>query len=123
MTIKTKGLLTVLLAYVIAIFLGFISLSFTSSFSQMLQILLADIIATFVIYAFSVAYKNSSRFQFLRSRHYRETAVFPLARSRKRCTSVSGTRHSAYTEVQDAIATAEPYWRVLTSRVSNFEEC
>ena len=60
MTIKTKGLLTVLLAYVIAIVLGFISLSFTSSFSQIVQILLADIIATFVIYAFSVAYKNSS---------------------------------------------------------------
>ena len=60
MTIKTKGLLTVLLAYVIAIVFGFISLSFTSSFSQIAQILLADIIATFVIYAFSVSYKNSS---------------------------------------------------------------
>ena len=60
MTIKTKGLLTVLLAYVIAIVLGFISLCFTSSFSQIVQILLADIIATFVIYGFSIAYKNSS---------------------------------------------------------------
>ena len=60
MTIKTKGLLTVLIAYIVAITLGFISFSFTSNFSEMLQILIADIIATFAIYAFSVAYKNSS---------------------------------------------------------------
>ena len=60
MTIKTKGLLTVLAAYVIAVMLGFISLRFSSAFSPMLQILIADIIATFIIYSFSVSYKNSS---------------------------------------------------------------
>ena len=60
MTIKTKGLLTVLAAYVIAVMLGFISLRFSSAFSPMLKILIADIIATFIIYSFSVSYKNSS---------------------------------------------------------------
>lgn len=60
MTIKTKGLLTVLTAYVIAIILGFISLKFSSNLSSMMQILIADIIATFVIYSFSVYFKNSS---------------------------------------------------------------
>ena len=58
MTTKTKGLLTVLAAYVIAIMLGFISLRFSSAFSPMLQIFIADIIATFTIYSFSVYYKN-----------------------------------------------------------------
>ena len=51
MTIKTKGLLTVLTAYVIAVILGFLSLKFSSNLSSMMQILIADIIATFVIYA------------------------------------------------------------------------
>ena len=60
MTKKTRGLLTVLLAYIIAIFTGFISILFTNNLSNMLQILIADILATFVIYSFSVAYKNSS---------------------------------------------------------------
>ncbi len=60
MTIKTKGLLTVLTAYVIAVILGFISLKFSSNLSSMMQILIADIIATFVIYSFSVYFKNSS---------------------------------------------------------------
>lgn len=60
MTKKTRGLLTVLLAYIIAIFIGFISILFTNNLSNMLQILIADILATFVIYSFSVAYKNSS---------------------------------------------------------------
>ena len=50
MTIKTKGLLTVLTAYVIAVILGFISLKFSSNLSSMMQILIADIVATFVIY-------------------------------------------------------------------------
>jgi steroid 5-alpha reductase family enzyme len=60
MTIKTKGLLTVLTAYVIAVILGFLSLKFSSNLSSMMQILIADIVATFVIYAFSVYFKNSS---------------------------------------------------------------
>jgi len=60
MTIKTKGLLTVLAAYVIAVILGFISLKFSYNLSSMMQILIADIVATFVIYSFSVYYKNSS---------------------------------------------------------------
>ena len=60
MTIKTKGLLTVLTAYVIAVILGFISLKFSYNLSSMMQILIADIVATFVIYSFSVYYKNSS---------------------------------------------------------------
>ena len=60
MTIKTKGLLTVLAAYVIAVILGFLSLKFSSNLSSMMQILIADIVATFVIYAFSVYFKNSS---------------------------------------------------------------
>ena len=60
MTIKTRGLLTVLTAYVIAVILGFISLQFSSHMSSMLQILIADIVSTFVIYSFSVYFKNSS---------------------------------------------------------------
>ena len=60
MTTKTKGLLTVLTAYVIALLLGFVSLKFSSHYSSILQILIADVIATFVIYSFSVYYKNSS---------------------------------------------------------------
>jgi len=53
MKVKTKGLLTVLFAYSCAIILGFISLSFSMTLSNMLQILIADIVATFTIY-FSV---------------------------------------------------------------------
>ena len=60
MTTKTKGLLTVLFAYTIAIGLGYLSISYTLHLGDMLQIFIADIIATFVIYGFSVAYKNSS---------------------------------------------------------------
>ena len=60
MTIKTKGLLTVLFAYTLAIGLGYFSISYTLHLGDMLQIFIADIIATFVIYSFSVAYKNSS---------------------------------------------------------------
>ena len=60
MKVKTKGLLTVLFAYSCAIILGFISLSFSMTLSNMLQILIADIVATFTIYFFSVWYKNSS---------------------------------------------------------------
>ena len=60
MTTKTRGLLTVLAAYIIAVILGFISLHFSENFSSLLQIFIADIIATFVIYAFSVSYRNSS---------------------------------------------------------------
>ena len=60
MTTKTKGLLTVLFAYISAIGLGYFSISFTLHLGDMLQIFIADIIATFVIYGFSVAYKNSS---------------------------------------------------------------
>ena len=60
MTKKTKGLLTVLFAYTLAIFLGAYSISFVTHLGDMWQILVADVIATFVIYGFSVAYKNSS---------------------------------------------------------------
>ena len=60
MTTKTKGLLTVLFAYTIAIGLGYLSISYTLHLGDMLQVFIADIIATFVIYGFSVAYKNSS---------------------------------------------------------------
>jgi steroid 5-alpha reductase family enzyme len=60
MTTKTKGLLTVLFAYTIAIGLGYLSILYTLHLGDMLQIFIADIIATFVIYGFSVAYKNSS---------------------------------------------------------------
>ena len=60
MTTKTKGLLTVLFAYISAIGLGYFSISFTLHLGDMLQVFIADIIATFVIYGFSVAYKNSS---------------------------------------------------------------
>ena len=60
MTKKTKGLLTVLFAYTLAIFLGAYSISFVTHLGGMWQILVADVVATFVIYGFSVAYKNSS---------------------------------------------------------------
>ena len=60
MTTKTKGLLTVLFAYIMAIGLGYFSISYTLHLGDMFQVFIADIIATFVIYGFSVAYKNSS---------------------------------------------------------------
>ena len=55
MTKKTKGLLTVLFAYTLAIFLGAYSISFVTHLGDMWQILIADVVATFVIYGFSVA--------------------------------------------------------------------
>ena len=60
MTVKTKGLLTVLFAYILAIGLGIVSILYTQHLGGMWQIFIADVIATFVIYGFSVAYKNSS---------------------------------------------------------------
>ena len=56
MTKKTKGLLTVLGAYTLAIF----SISLVTHLGDMWQILIADVVATCVIYGFSVSYKNSS---------------------------------------------------------------
>ena len=81
MTIKTKGLLTVLFAYTLAIGLGIVSifvinmheilihffresiqyyLGFWNDLVFLLEILIADVVATCVIYGFSVVYKNSS---------------------------------------------------------------
>ena len=60
MTVKTKGLLTVLFAYILAIGLGIVSILYTQHLGNMWQIFIADVVATFVIYGFSVAYKNSS---------------------------------------------------------------
>ena len=60
MTVKTKGLLTVLFAYTLAIGLGIVSILYTQHLGNMWQIFIADVVATFVIYGFSVAYKNSS---------------------------------------------------------------
>jgi steroid 5-alpha reductase family enzyme len=60
MMTKTKGLLTVLFAYTIAIGLGVLSILYNLHLGDMLQIFIADLIATFMIYCFSVAYKNSS---------------------------------------------------------------
>ena len=55
MTTKTRGLLTVLLAYTIAIGLGALSILYNLHLGDLLQIFIADIIATFIIYCFSVA--------------------------------------------------------------------
>tara|TARA_B100001179_G_scaffold25553_1_gene15722 strand:+ start:1138 stop:2046 length:909 start_codon:yes stop_codon:yes gene_type:complete len=60
MTKKTKGFLTVLGAYTLAIFLGAYSISLVTHLGDMWQILIADVVATCVIYGFSVSYKNSS---------------------------------------------------------------
>ena len=60
MTVKTKGLLTVLFAYTLGIGLGIVSILYTQHLGNMWQIFIADVVATFVIYGFSVAYKNSS---------------------------------------------------------------
>ena len=60
MTVKTKGLLTVLFAYTLGIGLGIVSILYTQHLGSMWQIFIADVVATFVIYGFSVAYKNSS---------------------------------------------------------------
>ena len=60
MTVKTKGLLTVLFAYTLGIGLGILSILYTQQLGNMWQIFIADVVATFVIYSFSVAYKNSS---------------------------------------------------------------
>ena len=50
MTKKTKGLLTVLFAYTLAIFLGAYSISFVTHLGDMWQILVADVVATFDIW-------------------------------------------------------------------------
>ena len=60
MTVKIKGLLTVLFAYILAIGLGIVSILYTQHLGNMWQIFIADVVATFVIYSFSVGYKNSS---------------------------------------------------------------
>lgn len=60
MTIKTKGLLTVLFAYILAISLGVFSITYLQDYGYMMQIFIADVVATMVIYGFSVLYKNSS---------------------------------------------------------------
>ena len=60
MTKRTKGFLTVLGAYTLAIFLGAYSISLVTHLGDMWQILIADVVATCVIYGFSVSYKNSS---------------------------------------------------------------
>jgi steroid 5-alpha reductase family enzyme len=50
----------VIIAYIIAIYAGKLSLDFIQTTSQLLNILIADVIATVIIFIFSVAIQNSS---------------------------------------------------------------
>ena len=56
---KIKSLLIVFIAYIIAISAGIIFI-YTQEINPLYEILLADIIATLVIYIFSYYFKNSS---------------------------------------------------------------
>ena len=57
---RFNSLLAVFISYALAIFLAYLSLSFFSNYHILIQIVLADIIATIIIYFSSVIFKNSS---------------------------------------------------------------
>ena len=58
---KTSDLVKVTVAYVVALFVGGSSLPVcASAYGHLLNILLADLVATLVIFAFSRSYGNSS---------------------------------------------------------------
>ena len=56
---RFKSLIVVFIAYLIAILVGIYTVSFYNS-SLFIRILIADIIATVIIYIFSFIYRNSS---------------------------------------------------------------
>ncbi len=57
---KTPSLVIVLIAYFSALFAAYISLPFLNDFHIIIQILFADIVATIIVYFFSLIFKNSS---------------------------------------------------------------
>lgn len=57
---RLQSFLIVILAYSAALFLGYISMSFFSGYSLLWQLFIADIVATIIVFAFSLAFSNSS---------------------------------------------------------------
>ena len=56
----TKAYVLVLVSYVLALAAAWVTLQFVAEYHIMIQVLIADVVATIVIFAFSVVYKNSS---------------------------------------------------------------
>ena len=55
-----KAYIIVVISYLIALAAAGVTLQFVTEYHLMVQVLIADVVATVVIFAFSVAYKNSS---------------------------------------------------------------
>ena len=56
----TKAYLLVLVSYLLALAAAWVTLQFVAEYHIMIQVLIADVVATIIIFAFSVGYKNSS---------------------------------------------------------------
>ena len=56
----TKAYVLVLVSYVLALAAAWVTLQFVAEYHIMIQVLIADVVATIIIFAFSVVYKNSS---------------------------------------------------------------
>lgn len=56
----TKAYILICVSYILALAAAWITLAFVADYHLMIQVLIADVVATIVIYAFSVVFKNSS---------------------------------------------------------------
>ncbi|MBT6890391.1 MAG: DUF1295 domain-containing protein, partial [Gammaproteobacteria bacterium] len=56
----TKAYILVLISYLLALAAAWVTLQFVAEYHIMIQVLIADVVATIIIFAFSVVYKNSS---------------------------------------------------------------
>ncbi|MBT5686223.1 MAG: hypothetical protein HOJ11_14550, partial [Gammaproteobacteria bacterium] len=56
----TKAYILVLISYLLALAAAWVTLQFVAEYHIMTQVLIADVAATIIIFAFSVVYKNSS---------------------------------------------------------------
>ena len=56
----TKAYILICVSYLLALAAAWITLAFVAGYHLMIQVLIADVVATIVIFAFSVVFKNSS---------------------------------------------------------------
>ena len=56
----TKAYILICVSYILALAAAWITLAFVADYHLMIQVLIADVVATIVIFAFSVVFKNSS---------------------------------------------------------------
>jgi len=56
----TKAYILICVSYLLALAAAWITLAFVADYHLMIQVLIADVVATIVIFAFSVVFKNSS---------------------------------------------------------------